>query len=132
MKLLLIISMLFIFSACTGNKPEDDAGPTDTSENDTGSVDTSNYEHNVSCQCKGAVSAVTGRSDKNLEHAKLSAGAVCVGLQGEKEIAMKNPEDLTEEDALKIQLILEEALQQVLTGNVDDSVLSEIYNCTES
>ena len=132
MKILIFLSMLFMFGSC--GTSDDPSSPSDT-PNDSDTLDDSDSssdqdrQSNIACKCRGlGDEPVWGRSPKNEEHAKLLAGAVCSALQPEKD-TLQDKENMSEEDRGRIQSIIEQALQDVLTGSVDSSVLNLVYDC---
>ena len=136
MKILIFLSMLFMFGSC--GTSDDPSSPSDT-PNDSDTLDDSDSssdqdrQSNIACKCRGlGDEPVWGRSPKNEEHAKLLAGAVCSALQPEKDILkdiLQDKENMSEEDRGRIQSIIEQALQDVLAGNVNNSVLNLVYDC---
>ena len=137
MKVFLLLSAFFYFISCgTDDQP---AGGADhklagapTVVDVAFSKQNKEYKYKVSCKCRGlGDEPVRGGSNENENTAKLIAGSLCaLVLQPNKEIALKAQEGrATEEEKQQMQTLIKETLQKALTGDVDNSVLSAIYDC---
>ena len=116
-KFFIFLLFLFMFSACYSS--------------DDSSTEKNKDDYNITCKCKDLENEpVKAASSISEAHAKLVAGALCVALKPEKEIALKKEEDLSVEEAFKIQSILNQTLQDALQNTPDKSVLDTIDDCT--
>ena len=122
-----LLCLFFIFSGCDSKSPSSTenggANKGDGSTNQGGDYD-------IACKCKGLEpELVTASSTAGEKLAKLLAGAICVAFQPEKEILLKEKEDISEAEKLRINSIIQNTLQNIVTDGVDESVLNTIYDC---
>ena len=131
MKFFIVFIMLFLFSSCNNDSPQSENSENlNQTKNDSPKHPDSSYEYNVSCKCQGfGEEPFNGSSTNSEAEARLTAGAICVALQPEKEILLKDKDNMSEAEKQRITTIMEQTLQKILKGEVDDSVLNMISDC---